>query len=471
MFLHQSFVKGLGHASYLVGDTAAGVAAVVDPRRDVDEYLELAASEGLTITDVFETHVHNDYVSGADEVRRQAGARVHIGTGAGLTRVHQPTADGDVHWLGALRIRTIATPGHTPDHVSFAVADTSRSEDDWVLFAGGALLVGTAARPDLLGGPDEARRAAAIEFATLRDRIATLPDWLEVYPTHGAGSLCGSGIGGKRWTTVGYERRNNPALQQPDGEAFTAFILRDQPSVPAYWRRMRQLNQTGAALLDDLPAPTPLDPAAVLHASGHGAVVIDARPGEAYIAGHLPGALGIGLEPMFGTWVGSVVPVGSEIVLVLDRDEDLSEALAQLHRASYDRVAGYLAGGFPAWLAAGFDVETLPTIEARDVAARLAAGTLHVLDVREASEWRGGHVPGAVHIPAGQLPTRIDEVPRGPLAVVCAAGYRSIVAASFLRRAGFDEAANLPGGTSAYAAAGLPLMTDLEPLTLTRSAR
>ena len=435
------------------------------------EYLELAASEDLTITDVFETHVHNDYVSGADELRRRTGATVHVGTAAGLTRAHQPTADGDVSWLGSLRVRTIATPGHTPDHVSFAVADTSRSEDDWVLFTGGALLVGTAARPDLLGGPEEARRAAAIEFATLRDRIATLPDWLEVYPTHGAGSLCGSGIGGKRWTTIGYERRNNPALRQADGEAFTEFILHDQPSVPAYWRRMRRLNQTGASPLEDLGVPKALDPAAVLHATGHGAVVVDARPGAAYIAGHLPGALGIGLEPMFGTWVGSVVPVDSEIVLVLDREEDLGEAVAQLHRASYDRVVGYLAGGFPAWLSADFEMDALPTVEPRDVAARVAAGTMNVLDVREASEWRGGHVPGAIHIPAGQLPNRIDEVPRGPLAVVCAAGYRSIVATSFLRQAGFDKAANLPGGTSAYAAAGLPLMTDLEPLTLTRSAR
>lgn len=323
MFLQQLFVKGLGHASYLLGDEDAGVAAVIDPRRDVDAYLGLAQAEGLRITDIFETHVHNDYASGADALREQTGAAVHASVDAGLTRPHHPVRHGDEIRLGRLRIRAIATPGHTPDHVSFAVADLSRSDDDWVLFSGGALLVGSAARPDLLGGPEEAARAAEVEFATLRDRIAPLPDWLELYPTHGPGSLCGSGIGGKRWSTIGYERRHNPALSQPDAASFRRFILTDQPTVPAYWRRMRALNQRGAPPVTELDAPRPMTPDQVEHAVGHDAVVIDARDPSAFATGHVPGALGIGLADSFGTWVGSVVSADRPLVLVLDRPADL----------------------------------------------------------------------------------------------------------------------------------------------------
>lgn len=464
MFLHQFFVRGLGHASYLVGDADAGLAAVVDPRRDVDAYVEMARAEGLRITEILETHVHNDYVSGAEELRQRTGATVRAAASAALTRPHEAIADGDELHLGSLRFRVLATPGHTPDHVSFAVADRSRSDDDWVLFAGGALLVGTAARPDLLGGPEEAARAAAVEFTTLRDRIAPLPDWVELYPTHGAGSLCGSGIGGKRWSTIGYERRHNPALLQPDGDAFRRFILTDQPTVPAYWRRMRALNQAGAAPLAGLAEPRPMTVAAVEHAAGHDALIVDAREPEVFAAGHIPGSFGIGLGDTFGTWVGSVVPADRELILVLTHDDDLAPALAQLRRAGYDRVAGYLVGGFDAWQASGNDIARLDTRSADDLAPDIASGAVRVLDVREGSEWRAGHIPGAIHIPGGALPRRLDEVPSDrPLAVVCAGGYRSTVAASVLERAGRDHLINLNGGVTAYEAAGNALVADETP--------
>lgn len=459
MFLQQFFVRGLGHASYLVGDADAGLAAVVDPRRDVDAYLDLARAEGLRIVEILETHVHNDYVSGAEELRQRTGATVRASTIAALTRPHEAIADGDELHLGSLRFRVLATPGHTPDHVSFAVADLSRSTDDWVLFAGGALLVGTAARPDLLGGPEEAARAAAVEFATLRDRIAPLPDWVELYPTHGAGSLCGSGIGGKRWSTIGYERRHNPALLQPDADAFRRFILTDQPTVPAYWRRMRALNQAGAAPLAGLGEPRPMTVEAVEHAAGHDAVVVDARDPEVFAAGHIPGSFGIGLRDTFGTWVGSVVPADRELILVLTHDDDVAAALAQLRRAGYDRVAGYLVGGFDAWQASGNDIARLDTRTADDLASQIASGAVRVLDVREANEWRAGHIAGAIHIPGGALPRRLDDVPDdGPVAVVCAGGYRSTVAASLLERAGRDHLINMIGGVTAYEAAGHALV-------------
>ena len=453
MFLHQFFVKGLGHASYLIGDPDARSAAVIDPRRDVDAYLELARDEGLRITDVFETHVHNDYISGADELRRATGATVHVSGLAGLTRPHRALAHGDEVRVGSLRIRAVATPGHTPDHLSFLVADLSRTDEDWILLSGGALLVGTAARPDLLGGLDEARRAAGELYATLRDRIAPLPDWIELYPTHGAGSLCGSGIGGKRWSTIGFERRHNPALGQPDADAFTRFILEDQPAVPAHWRLMRPMNQAGATPLADLHLPRPMTDDEVAHAAGHGATVMDVRDPDLFARGHIPGALSVGLGDTFGTWAGAVAPIDRELVLVVDDPDDVDRAITQLRRSGFDRIVGWLQGGMDTWSG---EIATLRRVQPTEIPGEDAA----VLDVREASEWRDGHVPDAVHIPGAQLPSRIEEVPAGPLLVICGSGYRSAIAASLLARVGRDEIAHVVGGMDAYRSAGLPVATD-----------
>jgi hydroxyacylglutathione hydrolase len=453
VFLHQYFVKGLGHASYLVGDPDAGTAAVIDPRRDVDAYLAMARDEGLRITDIFETHVHNDYVSGADELRRATGSTVHVSGLAGLTRPHEPLADGDEVRVGSLRFRAVATPGHTPDHLSFLVADLSRTDEDWILLSGGALLVGTAARPDLLGGADEARRAAGELFATLRDRIAPLPDWIELYPTHGAGSLCGTGIGGKRWSTIGFERRHNPALSQPDADAFTRFILEDQPSVPAHWRHMRPINQAGATPLADLAAPRPMTGEEVAHAAGHGATIMDVRDPELFAAGHVPGALSVGLGDTFGTWAGAVAPIDRELVLVVDDPDHLDRAIAQLRRSGFDRILGWLQGGMDAWTG---EIAALRRVQPGDVATERAT----VIDVREDGEWRDGHVQGAVHIPGAQLPARVDEVPAGRVLVICGSGYRSAIAASLLARAGRDDIAHVVGGMDAYRSAGLPVVTD-----------
>ena len=453
MFLNQFFVKGLGHASYLVGDPDRGSAAVIDPRRDVNAYLAMARDEGLRITDIFETHVHNDYVSGADDLRRATGATVHVSGLAGLTRPHEPLADGDQVHVGSLRFRALATPGHTPDHLSFLVADLSRTDEDWILLSGGALLVGTAARPDLLGGADEARRAAGELFATLRDRIAPLPDWIELYPTHGAGSLCGSGIGGKRWSTIGFERRHNPALSQPDADAFTGFILEDQPSVPAHWRQMRPINQAGATPMADLAAPRPMTADEVAHAAGHGATIMDVRDPDLFAAGHIPGALSVGLGDTFGTWAGAVAPIDRELVLVVDDPDHLDRAIAQLRRSGFDRIVGWLQGGMEAWTG---EAATLRRVQPKDLAAERAT----VLDVREVNEWRVGHVPDAVHIPGAQLPSRLEDVPAGPVLVICGSGYRSAIAASLLSVTGREEVAHVVGGMDAYRSAGLPVAMD-----------
>jgi hydroxyacylglutathione hydrolase len=455
MFLHQFFVKGLGHASYLVGDPDRGRAAVVDPRRDIEAYLAMAREEGLRITDIFETHVHNDYVSGADELRRATGATVRASPLAGLTRPHEALADGDEVRVGSLRLRAMATPGHTPDHLSFLVADLSRTDEDWILFSGGALLVGTAARPDLLGGADEARSGAAALYETLRNRIAPLPDWIELYPTHGAGSLCGTGIGGKRWSTIGFERRHNPALGQKDAVAFTRFILDDQPSVPAHWRQMRPINQAGATPMADLADPRPLTVDEVVHAAGHGATIIDIRHPDAFAAGHVPGALSVGLGDTFGTWAGAVAPIDREVILIAGDPEEVRRAIAPLRRSGFDRILGWLQGGMDAWTG---ETATLRRVGPAELPARRAT----VLDVREIDEWRAGHVPDAVHIPGAQLPRRLAEVPAGPVHVICGSGYRSAIAASLLNAAGREDIAHVIGGMDAYRSAGLPVATHEE---------
>jgi hydroxyacylglutathione hydrolase len=372
---------------------------------------------------------------------------------AGLTRPHQPLDDRDEVRVGSLRFRAVATPGHTPDHLSFLVADLSRTDEDWILLSGGALLVGTAARPDLLGGPDEARRAAGDLYATLRDRIAPLPDWIELYPTHGAGSLCGSGIGGKRWSTIGFERRHNPALGQPDADAFTRFILEDQPSVPLHWRHMRPINQAGATPMADLAIPRPMTADEVAHAAGHGATIMDVRGPDLFAAGHLPGALSVGLGDTFGTWAGAVAPIDRELVLVVDEPDHLEPAIAQLRRSGFDRIVGWLQGGMNTWTG---ETATLRRVQPTEMASERAT----VLDVREANEWREGHVPGAVRIPGAQLPGRIAEVPAGPVLVICGSGSRSAIAASLLIATGRDEVAHVVGGMDAYRSAGLPVTTD-----------
>jgi hydroxyacylglutathione hydrolase len=453
VFLHQFFVKGLGHASYLVADPAGGSAAVVDPRRDIGAYLAMARDEGFRISDVFETHVHNDYVSGADELRRATGAAVHVSGLAGLTRPHEPLSGGDEVRVGSLRFRAVPTPGHTPDHLSFLVADLSRTDEDWILLSGGALLVGTAARPDLLGGADEAERAARELYATLRDRIAPLPDWIELYPTHGAGSLCGTGIGGKRWSTIGFERRHNPALGQPDADAFARFILEDQPSVPAHWRHMRPINQAGATPIADLAIPRPMTRDEVAHAAGHGATILDVRAPDLFAAAHIPGALSVALRDTFGTWAGAVAPIDRELVLVVDDPEHLDPAIAQLRRSGFDRIAGWLQGGMDAWTG---ETATLPRVRPDEIDGSRAT----VLDVREDDEWRAGHIPDAVHIPGALLPDRIGEVPAGPVLVVCGSGYRSAIAASVLLAAGREDVAHVVGGMDAYRSVGLPVVTD-----------
>ncbi len=467
MRITQFRIEGLGHLSTLLADEDAGVAAVVDPRRDVDVYLDAARDADLRITHVVETHLHNDYVSGGRELAAQTGAIHVIGAGAELQYEHQGALDGEAFDVGALRFTALETPGHTPEHVTYAVGDTTRADEPVLLLTGGSLLVGAVGRTDLLGA-DQALPFAHKMYRSLHEVILRQEDFVAVYPTHGSGSLCSTGISSTTSSTVGYERRYDPLLD-PSLEvgAFAERLLTGQPTVPRYFARMRPMNQAGPRLfgahVPDLP---PMSVAAVEAAVAGGAVIVDARPASAHVAGHLPGALSIPAGSSFGTWLGWVVEPDRPVVLVVDGPDELDDLARQALRVGCETVAGYLQGGFPRWVADGRPFETSGRLSVDELATALDADPADaplVIDVRQADEFARGHVPGAIHLTAGSLPERLAELPRDrPIATICASGYRASVAASLLRAAGFEDVSWVASGVPAWQAAGYPVGRDGE---------
>ncbi len=462
MYIQQFFVSGLGHASYLIGDESVGEAAIVDPRRDIDEYLTVARAQGFCITHVFETHLHNDFVSGARSLVAVANALHHVPAGAQATYPHIPIHEGSEVSLGQVVIRALETPGHTPEHVSYAVIDTNRADVPVALLTGGDLLVGSVGRPDLLG-PEMAAILAPALYHSLHDKLLTHADYVEIYPTHGAGSLCGRGISAKRTTTIGYERLFNPALQHNTEDAFVAHVLAGDPTIPAYYANMRLINQQGPAPLMSPPLPKPMTPHQVEHALGHGAVILDAREPAAFGGAHVPRSISIGLTPLFSTWVGSLVAADIPLILIVSNDANYEEATTQLRRIGYADPLGYLMGAMSGWTEAGFPVSYLNQATASTLHETLGSEKDAILlDVRTQGEWQDGHVPSALHIPLTELLQRLEEIPTQPLMVMCGSGYRSTIASSLLLRAGFDRITNIIGGMSAWTKAGYPTTTEKE---------
>ena len=462
VFFQQFYLESLGHASYLVGDERTGRALVFDPRRDVDGYVEAARDVGVRIAYVADSHGHNDYLSGLTELRERTGAQAWGSAVASLGYEHRPLKDGEVIEVGDVGVEVLHTPGHTPEHISLLLYDRAVGADVPVLLlSGGSLLVGDVARPDLLGGPEQTRTAARTLCQTIRRKLLTLPDHVQVYPTHVAGSLCGGRIGRRLSTTIGYERRTNPVLSRLDGADEpddNCVPTDDLPAVPPYWRHMRPQNLAGVDPLGALAEPPALDVDAFERRREEGALVLDTRSPEAFGGGHIPGALNVGLGPAFATWAGTVLPAGARVLLVLDRPQDLWEATWQLLRIGYRVPEGWLAGGMAAWRIAAGPVGTLPQITVDELNDGLGDGRMSLLDVRQPAEWSGGHAPGAFHITGAELPGRVGEVPdAGPLAVTCSSGYRSSVAASLLARHGRTGLHNVIGGMSAWTAAGHPV--------------
>lgn len=464
VFLHQFHLESLGHASYLIGDESTGKALVLDPQRDVRAYFRVAREHGSRIAFAIDTHGHNDYLSGISEIAARApGLSVLASAEGEFGYDHRPVRDGEVIEMGDVAFEVLHTPGHTPEHVSLLLRDRAVGDDPAVLLSGGALLVGDVARPDLLGGAAQTREGAAAMCEMLQTKILELPDHVEVFPTHVAGSLCGANIGARLSTTIGYERRTNPMLRRITSEDIfvrECLDLQDLPAVPPYWKRMRPENMAGPALLGMLAEPPALDVEQVAELQAKGALVLDTRQPESFAGGHVPGALNVGLGSSFSTWAGTVVPEGADVVLVLDRADDLWEATWQLLRIGYRSPIGWLSGGIADWRTSGHRIATLGQLSVHGARDRVATGELVLLDVRQPGEWRVGHAEGATFLTAAELPSRLDEVSRDrPVAVICGSGFRSSVATSLLVAEGRD-AVTVVGGMTAWKAAGLPVVPE-----------
>ncbi len=433
---------GLGDSSYLL---ASGTeAAVVDPQRDAGRIVDVAGSRGLRILHVLETHVHNDYVSGAAEIRAATGATIAGPAKGGYAFPFTPMEDGSEVSLGGVRLVAMATPGHTPEHTSYALRAWD-GDRPLAIFSGGSLIVGSAGRTDLLG-PDLAEELARAQYRTMR-RFDEMPDPTLLLPTHGAGSFCASGSPDQaRTSTIGRERGSNPALTAPDEAAFVREQLSGLPAYPAYYAHMAPINRTGAEVHGAVPLPPPLDVEAFAGRLDRGSRVVDARGGAAFAGAHVPGSLNSPLEDSFGSYVGWIVPFGTPILLVADHPDERAEAAAQLFRIGYE-LAGYLDGEVDAWASSGRSAASYPVATVEDLLAEVRRGGDRVLDVRQRSEWEAGHLPGGRHCFVGDLPARLPEfVGAGDLIVACASGQRSAIAASVLAAAGTSVRPVVEGG-------------------------
>jgi hydroxyacylglutathione hydrolase len=466
MFFHQRFVPGLAIASYIVGHEKTKQAAVIDPTRDVQAFLDIANAEGLRIGHVMETHVHADFVSGAAELKARLGDSVQVHcSGMGGKEWIPPYADhvvsnGDEVDVGSIRLRAVHTPGHTFEHITWALLDETRSSDvPWLMFTGDFLFVGDVGRPDLLGeGPR--KQLAKQLYESVFERMNGVPDFTEIFPNHGAGSLCGKAIGSRRSSTMGYERRFNGSMQQKPEEEWIEHLLKGMPLAPPYFLKMKQVNAAGPAILGpELPGGRGFT-AQELHARlCEHCLVVDVRSKEAFAAAHIPGAINIPHGPNLPTWAGWVLPYDRPIVIVTSDPQEMPEVVTHLIRVGLDGVQGYLTDGMDAWQTNGFPLSRLETMSVHELDDRLRRDGPVVLDVRTESEWEAGHIAGARHIHGGLLQERYEEIPReSEVAVVCGSGYRGSIAASFLKQQGYERVANVMGGMSAWKAAGLAMV-------------
>ncbi|HUZ25281.1 MAG TPA: MBL fold metallo-hydrolase [Streptosporangiaceae bacterium] len=433
--------EGLGNSSYLV-DLGDGRALAVDPARDPGPYLAAAGARGLAIAYAAETHLHADFVSGSRELA--AGGAQVLAAAAGRTGFpHRGLGDGDEVDLGGLTLRALATPGHTPEHLSYLLLNGSRPT---ALFSGGSLLVGAVARTDLIA-PGRTEELARALWRSLHERILTLPGELAVFPTHGAGSFCAAPAGAARTTTIAAEKAANPLLAAPGEDAFVELLLGGLGSYPPYFLRLREVNRRGPALHGPGPWALPaLLAGQVRTLLGAGATLIDARPIASFAAGHIPGALSIELRPAFATWLGWLADPGRDLVFVLDPGQDRADLVRQARNVGYERLTGELAGGMPAWEAAGLPVGRVRLVPAAEI-------TGPVLDVRQDSEFEAGHLPGARHIELGALPEAAAGSGGGPVTVMCGHGERAMTGASLLTREGHREVTVAVGGPGDWAAA------------------
>jgi rhodanese-related sulfurtransferase/glyoxylase-like metal-dependent hydrolase (beta-lactamase superfamily II) len=458
MILKQYYLGCLSQASYLIGDETTKMAVVVDPRRDVEEYLEDAAEAGLSIGHVILTHFHADFVAGHLELRERTGARIHLGARATAEYEFSPLADGDALEFGQVRLVILETPGHTPEAISVLVFDLAadRARPQAVL-TGDTLFIGDVGRPDLMASVGVTAVDLAGQLYDSVHRLLQLPDATLVYPGHGAGSACGKNLSAETVSTIGAQRQENSSLQPMSKEAFVKLVTTDQPKAPSYFGYDAQLNRRRrstleAALARELTA-LPLD--AVLQAQRAGAQVLDVRDPDAYAAGHLAGSTNITLQTRFASWAGALLTPARPIVVVAAPGAE-HEAAVRLGRIGFDNVLGYLAGGVETARDRPEVLRRGRRVTGAELAAALRQAPTTLIDVRFPGEWAQGAIPGAANIPLDQLEERLAEIPPGRVAVYCQSGMRSSTAASLLERAGFDDVLDLIGGYAGWSAAPEP---------------
>src|SRR5215213_385185 len=459
MYFKQFYLACLAHASYLIGSD--GEAAVVDPQRDVDEYLGEASAQGLQIKYVIETHLHADFVSGHQEIAARTGAEIVFGAQAGAEFEHRAVRDGEEIRMGQIVLRFIETPGHTPEGICVLVTDTEHPNEPPKLLTGDTLFIGDVGRPDLAGGKGYTpQMMAEMMYDSLHGKLLKLPDEVEVYPAHGAGSMCGRNMSKETSSTIGEQRNFNYALKPMSKADFVTMMTADLPEAPVYFPKDAEINRSGARGLSELQPPQPLTPQQVMQLRDDGHVLLDVRSAADFGAAHVPGSMNIGLGGQFAMWAGSLIPLNASIVVIADTGAQVDETVVRLARVGIENVKGYLEDGVQSWRDAGLPVDTIPQVSVAELNEGMAENDMQIVDVRRPAEYVSGHVPRALNAPLASLDKSL-----GPLnlekdkltAVICAGGYRSSAAASLLQQEGFSNLINVSGGTGAWINAGYPI--------------
>lgn len=454
--VERFYLGCLAHASYMVG--SGGVAAVIDPQRDVEIYLQAAAANGWKIEHIIETHVHADFVSGHRELAEHTGAQIYLGAGSGAEFPHIAVQEGDGVEFGDCSLRFLQTPGHTVESICILMRDRSRPERPAVVFTGDTLFIGDVGRPDLSGTHTPQQLAAAL-YHSLHEKLLVLPDETEIYPAHGAGSLCGRNMSSESSSTIGKQRETNYALRARSSEELIHLLTDNLTAAPEYFAREVDLNRKGAGPVSQLPMLAPLPAAEVLRLQGAGAVVLDTRPLVSFAAGHAPGSIHISLTGQFASWAARILGLDTSLIIVGEDLDSVRESQTRLARVGMESILGYLEDGISGWMKGGVDFDSIPQITVTDLAEMLnrEPDRIAILDVREVAEVEAGAIDNGLHLPLGKLKTRTGELKSEKLiAVLCRSGYRSSIGTSILRHAGFREVANVTGGFDAWKAAGLP---------------
>ena len=452
MQFKQFYLGCLAHASYYIGSGTE--AAVVDPQRDVEQYLSEAEANRQKIKYIIETHLHADFVGGHAELARKTGAQIVFGRRAGALVEHLAVKDGDVLPIGDVKLKILETPGHTPEGISIVIENQGQP---FKVLTGDTLFIGDVGRPDLVGSKGfTAEQMAELLYDSLHQKLLALPDETEVYPAHGAGSLCGKNMSKETWSTLGVQRQFNYALQPMSKENFVKMMTENLPEMPAYFSRSVAKNLSGAGGLEEIERPAALSPAEVKEFQG---VILDTRSADDFGAAHVPNSLNIGLGGQFASWAGTLIETETPIVIVSETEEKVSEAVMRLARVGIETVKGFLKGGIEAWTDAGFAVAQIEQVAVEAMNDRLAeSAEFQFVDVRRGGEYAGGHAPQAINLTLSDLHELTGRLEKDtPVYVICQGGYRSSAAASILEQKGFREIYNVSGGTGAWLKAGLEI--------------